>query len=160
MASFAVLLPHYSVLPHYNGDPMLPFRHRSSAGANTAELVMCKFVPKWIPRSRTRAPSLERVQPSFAMSRGGYDGLGFDDEHHEELSWSQLVEDTIRALKSLLAFLAEQPGQLKYIEWPGFQHTLRTAMLTLVLVAMLIVALSAVDSALAFMLAFILRKAA
>lgn len=28
-----------------------------------------------------------------------------------------------RCLKSLAVFLAEQPSQLKYIEWPGFQNT-------------------------------------
>ncbi|KAJ8436008.1 hypothetical protein Cgig2_007666 [Carnegiea gigantea] len=159
MASFSGLLSHCSVLHHYNGNPMLPFCHRTSTGDNT-ELVSCKFVPKWIPRSRTQALCVERVHPSFAMSSGGYDGLRFDDEHQEEPFWLQLFKDTVRSLKSLLAFLAEQPGQLKYIEWPGFQHTLRTATLTLVLVAMLIVALSAVDSALAFVLAFILRKPA
>ncbi|XWS67704.1 hypothetical protein CRYUN_Cryun04dG0028800 [Craigia yunnanensis] len=47
---------------------------------------------------------------------------------------------------SLFAFLVEQPSQLKYIEWPSFQSTLKTAILTLVLVAGLIVALSSVDS--------------
>lgn len=160
MASFSGLLSHFSVLHHYNGNPMHPFRHRMSTGADNTDLVTCKFVPKWIPRSRTQALHVDRVQPSFAMSSGGYDGLRFDDEHQEEPFWLQLFKDTIRSLKSLLAFLAEQPGQLKYIEWPGFQYTLRTATLTLLLVAMLIVALSAVDSALAFMLAFILRKPA
>lgn len=28
-----------------------------------------------------------------------------------------------RCLRFLFAFLAEQPGQLKYIEWPSFQST-------------------------------------
>lgn len=95
------------------------------------------------------------------MSRGGsYGGLKFDDEYHEEPFWVHFFKETIRSLKSLLVFLAEQPGQLKYIEWPSFQDTLRTATLTLVLVAMLIVALSAVDSSLSFMLALILRRPA
>ncbi|KAF9623459.1 hypothetical protein IFM89_003043 [Coptis chinensis] len=65
-----------------------------------------------------------------------------------------------RGLKLLVVFLVEQPGQLKYIEWPSFQSTLKTATLTLVLVAMLIVALSSVDSALSFLLALLLRKSA
>ncbi|XP_050262602.1 uncharacterized protein LOC126707056 isoform X2 [Quercus robur] len=63
-----------------------------------------------------------------------------------------------QGLKSLFVFLAEQPSQLKYIEWPGFQSTLKTATLTLALVAVLIVALSTVDSALCYMLALILRR--
>lgn len=29
----------------------------------------------------------------------------------------------VRGLKGLVAFLAEQPRQLKHLEWPGFQHT-------------------------------------
>lgn len=39
----------------------------------------------------------------------------------------------------------EQPSQLKSLEWPSFHSTLKTATLTLVLVALLIVALSTAD---------------
>lgn len=158
MASCSSLLSHYSVLGHCNGSPMLPFRYQTSTKADTTNLVTCKFVPNWIPRSKT---AIRHIRPSFAMSRGGsYGGLKFDDEYHEEPFWVHFFKETIRSLKSLLVFLAEQPGQLKYIEWPSFQDTLRTATLTLVLVAMLIVALSAVDSSLSFMLALILRRPA
>ncbi|KAK4846697.1 hypothetical protein QYF36_020971 [Acer negundo] len=44
-----------------------------------------------------------------------------------------------------ITFLVEQPSQLKYLEWPSFQSTLKTATLTLVLVALLIVALSSLS---------------
>ncbi|KAI8564785.1 hypothetical protein RHMOL_Rhmol03G0209300 [Rhododendron molle] len=64
----------------------------------------------------------------------------------------------VRALKSLFIFLLEQPSQLKYIEWPSFQSTLKTASLTLILMAILIVALASVDSALCYLLALFLRK--
>lgn len=30
---------------------------------------------------------------------------------------------TVRGFKGLVAFLAEQPRQLKHLEWPGFLHT-------------------------------------
>lgn len=90
--------------------------------------------------------------------------------------------------------MAEQPSQLKFIEWPSFTTTVRcvvsatstnsfvclmflhtyftsffffyvlmgeqlkTATLSLFLVAVFIVALSSVDSALCYVLALILRK--
>lgn len=70
------------------------------------------------------------------------------------------TKQTIRAAKLVLQFLVEQPSQLKYIEWPGFQSTLKTATLALVLVGMFIIALSSVDSALSYMLALFLRRTA
>lgn len=87
-----------------------------------------------------------------------YNQLTYNDDIPEEPFWLSLVKEVIWALKSLFIFLIEQPSQLKHIEWPGFQSTLRTATLTLVLVALLIVALSSVDSALSFMLALLLRR--
>ncbi|MCD7445838.1 hypothetical protein HAX54_000077 [Datura stramonium] len=70
------------------------------------------------------------------------------------------MKQTIRAAKLVLQFLVEQPSQLKYIEWPGFQSTLKTATLALVLVGLFIIALSSVDSALSYMLALFLRRTA
>ncbi|XVE48816.1 hypothetical protein DITRI_Ditri01bG0032700 [Diplodiscus trichospermus] len=84
--------------------------------------------------------------------------LRLDDEFPEEPFWLSLVRETIWGLRSLFAFLVEQPSQLKYIEWPSFQSTLKTAILTLVLVAGLIVALSSVDAALCYSLAFFLSR--
>lgn len=84
--------------------------------------------------------------------------LSFDDELPEEPFWLSLVRETIWGLRSLFVFLVEQPSQLKYIEWPSFVSTLKTAILTLVLVAGLIVALSSVDSILCYILALLLRK--
>lgn len=84
--------------------------------------------------------------------------LSFDDGFSEEPFLLSLIKEAIWGLKSLFVFLVEQPSQLKYIEWPGFQSTLKTATLTLVIVAVLIVALSSVDSVLSYMLAMILRR--
>ncbi|TVU09772.1 hypothetical protein EJB05_43267, partial [Eragrostis curvula] len=81
----------------------------------------------------------------------------FDDD---EPLWLAVVRDLAAGLRGLVAFLAEQPRQLKYLEWPGFQNTLKTATLTLILVAVFIVALSTVDAALCYMLAWLLRKSA
>ncbi|ESW23115.1 hypothetical protein PHAVU_004G019500 [Phaseolus vulgaris] len=81
-----------------------------------------------------------------------YDGLP------EEPLLLSLIKEVIWGLKYLFVFLVEQPSQLKYVEWPSFSSTLRTAVLTLILVALLIVALSSVDSALCYLLALALRK--
>ncbi|KAB1200653.1 hypothetical protein CJ030_MR0G006681 [Morella rubra] len=106
---------------------------------------------------------MELFGTSYAMpgGRGGeaiHHQLSSDDDSSEESFWVSLMKEAFWGLKSLLAFLVEQPSQLKYIEWPGFQSTLKTAALTLVLVAVLIVALSSVDSALCYILALILRR--
>uniref|UniRef100_A0A0E0QS62 Uncharacterized protein n=1 Tax=Oryza rufipogon TaxID=4529 RepID=A0A0E0QS62_ORYRU len=70
----------------------------------------------------------------------------------DEPLWLAVVRDITWGLRSFLAFLAEQPRQLKHLEWPGFRNTLRTATLTLILVAVFIVALSSVDAALCYIL--------
>nr|XP_010905623.1 uncharacterized protein LOC105032763 isoform X2 [Elaeis guineensis] len=82
-----------------------------------------------------------------------------ENEFDHEPFWLSMIKDVGWSLKSLAIFLAEQPSQLRYIEWPTFQSTLKTSCLTLVLVAFLIVALSTVDSALCYILALLLRKA-
>ncbi|GFQ03976.1 hypothetical protein PHJA_002541500 [Phtheirospermum japonicum] len=86
--------------------------------------------------------------------------LDYDDGAHTEPFWLSLVRESICAVRSLFAFLVEQPSQLKYIKWPSFQSTLKTATLILVLVTVLIVALSSVDSALSFLLALLSRRKA
>ncbi|KAI9079119.1 hypothetical protein K1719_038958 [Acacia pycnantha] len=95
----------------------------------------------------------------LVVSAAKNDQLRFDDEFPQEPFWLSLIADVIWGVKSLFAFLVEQPSQLKYVEWPTFSNTVRTATLTLVLVALLIVALASVDSALSYLLALVLRKA-
>ncbi|KAL3647247.1 hypothetical protein CASFOL_008215 [Castilleja foliolosa] len=86
--------------------------------------------------------------------------MNYDDGVHTGPFWLSLIRESTWAVRTLFAFLVEQPSQLKYIEWPSFQSTLKTATLTLVLVAVLIVALSSVDSALSFLLALLSRRKA
>ncbi|KAF8088225.1 hypothetical protein N665_0549s0033 [Sinapis alba] len=80
---------------------------------------------------------------------------------HDKLEpplWLSLVRDIVGSTRSVFSFMVEQPSQLKFIEWPSFTTTLKTATLSLFLVAVFIVALSSVDSALCYVLALILRK--
>ncbi|KAI3899490.1 hypothetical protein MKW92_001549 [Papaver armeniacum] len=105
------------------------------------------------------SPVLRRNQMKYAVSSGA-NHQGFQDEFCSDPYWLTLIKDTIWGVRSLVLFLVEQPGQLRYIEWPSFQNTLKTATLTLVLVALLIVALASIDSVLCFLLALLLRKTA
>lgn len=84
--------------------------------------------------------------------------LTVEDDYDQEPFWSNLMKESLRTMKSLVSFLVEQPNQLKHIEWPSFQSTLKTAILSLILVGLLIVALASVDSALCYMLSLLLRK--
>ncbi|XP_065849082.1 uncharacterized protein [Euphorbia lathyris] len=70
-------------------------------------------------------------------TRGDQSQLSYEELPPEPFMLS-VVKEAIWSMKSLFTFLVEQPSQLKYIEWPGFQTTLRTAILTLVIVALLI----------------------
>lgn len=110
--------------------------------------------------SRTNARCLGtghfRINHVVSAGRNNH-ALSYDDDLHPEPFWSSLIKEVVWSSKSLFTFLCEQPSQLKYIEWPSFQSTLRTATLTLILVALLIVALSSVDSALHCMLSWFLR---
>ncbi|XP_024970595.1 uncharacterized protein LOC112509725 isoform X1 [Cynara cardunculus var. scolymus] len=112
--------------------------------------------------SRTRPQYFVRegygAKHAISVGRGNHE-LSFNNDVKEPF-WLAPTKGFTRGLKSLFAFLAEQPSQLKYIEWPGFQNTVKTASLTLVLVAMLIVVLSSADSGLWYLLVKILRRPA
>ncbi|CAN1134626.1 hypothetical protein LINPERPRIM_LOCUS15988 [Linum perenne] len=96
------------------------------------------------------------------VSSAGRDGFwsSYADNMHKGPLWVFLLKQVIWRLRSLLEFLVEQPSQLRHLEWPSFQSTLKTATLTLVLVALLIVALASVDSVLCYLLALFLRRTA
>lgn len=100
--------------------------------------------------------------PAHILSAGRDYQLNYDEYNNSrtEPFWLNLLREAIWNTRNLLIFLSEQPGQLKYIEWPSFHDTLKTAILTLVIVAVLIVALSSVDSALSFLLALFLGRKA
>ncbi|KAL9244833.1 hypothetical protein vseg_018554 [Gypsophila vaccaria] len=142
MAAFSGLLPNL---------PVLGYNYNSRKNFLTSN-----FLPKLISRSKMQSLNVIRV------SKGGNYGLKFDDDEgfHEEPYLVHLVKESMRGSKELFDFLVQQPGQLKYIEWPSFKDTLRTATLTLVLVALLIVALASIDAALSFILALLLRRPA
>ncbi|PON45054.1 Protein translocase complex [Parasponia andersonii] len=109
-----------------------------------------------IPMGHFRESSGSRFVVS--MAREPYQSSSFDDNWIHEPFFLNFVKEALWGIKSVLNFLVEQPSQLKYIEWPGFASTLKTATLTLVLVAVLIVALSSIDSSLSYLLALLLRK--
>uniref|UniRef100_K4A2Z3 Uncharacterized protein n=1 Tax=Setaria italica TaxID=4555 RepID=K4A2Z3_SETIT len=123
------------------------------AGCNRASLVT-----KPQPGGHRFAPA--KLRKCAAVSdHGRQRGSEYQIDDDEPL-WLAVLRDLAVGLKVLVAFLAEQPRQLKHLEWPGLQNTLKTATLTLVLVAVFIVALSTVDAALCYVLAWLLRKSA
>ncbi|PWA56263.1 hypothetical protein CTI12_AA414530 [Artemisia annua] len=112
-------------------------------------------------RSHLTYRKISRTRPQFFL-REGYGAkyaISVGGRNHD-LSLHNGGNEPFWSVKSLFAILAEQPSQLKYIEWPGFQNTVKTATLTLVLVAMLIIVLSSVESGLWYLVALILRKPA
>ncbi|KAF5786251.1 putative protein translocase complex, SecE/Sec61-gamma subunit [Helianthus annuus] len=97
---------------------------------------------------------------AISVGRRNHELSLHNNNNGTEPFWLAPTKGFIRGVRSVFSFLAGQPSQLKYIEWPGFQNTVKTAVLTLVLVAMLIVVLSSVDSGLWYLLTSILRKPA
>ncbi|XP_059432340.1 uncharacterized protein LOC132165694 isoform X1 [Corylus avellana] len=158
MAFVSGLLANCSGLIHFH--PKLPFkieRHNSTRYDDYKA-----FQPParlQIHRARFQYSCPEHLGTRYVTFVGrNHHQLSFHDDLPEEPFWLSLIKEASWGLKSLFVFLVEQPSQLKYIEWPGFQSTLKTATLTLVIVAVLIVALTSVDSALCYMLALILRR--
>ncbi|GAB4853122.1 hypothetical protein Ancab_017306 [Ancistrocladus abbreviatus] len=158
MATFSGLMLKFSVLASHGG-PMMPIPFQKHKEAKTSDFLAVKLGLDWIPGAKYRCLRQKWLPPHCASPTGrSYQDLKFEYEYQEDSFLVNSFKEAIGALKTLFSFLAEQPSQLKYIEWPSFQSTLRTATLTLVLVALLIVALSSIDSALSFLLAFFLRR--
>ncbi|KAH7679855.1 hypothetical protein IHE45_06G085700 [Dioscorea alata] len=62
----------------------------------------------------------------YAANGGnGYRNLTTKDQFNDEPFWLSLMRDVIWSVRYLVDFLVEQPSQLKYIEWPQFQTTIR-----------------------------------
>ncbi|XP_021903726.1 uncharacterized protein LOC110818973 [Carica papaya] len=161
MTVFSGLLPNYSGLKLHASHPGLIFQTQRCNGIRFGRCNPVQLFSKRIPRMRTRHLPLKHWGGDRAVHVGSdHHQLSYDDDlSEEEPFWLTLVKEAIWALRSLFVFLAEQPNQLKYIEWPSFQSTLKTAVLTLILVAIFIVALSSVDYALSYMLAILLKRA-
>ncbi|KAF5745770.1 hypothetical protein HS088_TW07G01363 [Tripterygium wilfordii] len=137
----------------------LPFRIQSYNGIRFNDYNTVQLRPGMISRQKIPYIFANYSGNKHALSVGrNSQQLSFEDGVPEETFLISLVKQAIWALRSLFVFLVEQPSQLKYIEWPSFQSTLKTATLTLVLVALLIVALSSVDSVLCYFLALVLRR--
>ncbi|XP_058079569.1 uncharacterized protein LOC131227773 isoform X2 [Magnolia sinica] len=120
-----------------------------------------KLVTRGISSNQFWNPFRSRLCIKCAVSgRSNRELRSEEDRLRPEPFWSTLIKEAFWGLRSLLVFLFEQPSQLRYIEWPSFQSTLRTATLTLVIVALLIVALSSIDSALCYLLTLLLRRTA
>ncbi|KAK9085910.1 hypothetical protein Sjap_026321 [Stephania japonica] len=139
--------------------PKPPFRLRrfNSSLPNSSNFV------KLIPVNLFQISGLslrEKFKPFAYVGRNGRELRLEEDGFDSEPFWVSLAKETFGGLRALVMFLVEQPKQLKYIEWPPFRSTLKTASLTLVLVAVLMVALFSVDAALSYLLAFVLRKPA
>ncbi|CAL9182320.1 unnamed protein product, partial [Musa hybrid cultivar] len=76
-----------------------------------------------IPGSCIQRP-ISYFRPICASIRSNdHYGLSYGDGFDREPFWLSVVKGVAMCLKSLAVFLAEQPSQLKYIEWPGFQNT-------------------------------------
>uniref|UniRef100_A0A0A9AGI3 Uncharacterized protein n=1 Tax=Arundo donax TaxID=35708 RepID=A0A0A9AGI3_ARUDO len=142
-------LAGWSLLPRCNAAPICGQRRPSLLKVAKSQIGVRRFVPASL---RKCAAASNHVRQELRASE-----YPFDDD---EPLWLAVVKDLAVDLKGLVAFLAEQPRQLKYLEWPGFQNTLKTATLTLVLVVLFIIVLSTVDAALCYMLAWLLRKSA
>jgi len=140
--------------------------------AGWSPLPLCSPAPLCCRRSppllkvAKRQPGGHRFAPASARKCAAVSDHGrqrateyqFDDDDDDEPLWLAVFRDLAVGLKGLVAFLAEQPRQLKHLEWPSLRNTLKTATLTLVLVALFIVALSTIDAALCYVLALLLRK--
>ncbi|PRQ25019.1 hypothetical protein RchiOBHm_Chr6g0278921 [Rosa chinensis] len=156
MAAVSQSVATCSGLINHPGHAKLPFGPNGTKITNhNAVSVTCRRTR----RAGIRCLAVRRVGTTYAASVGkDHHQLSVDDGVPQEPFLLSLFKETVWSLRSLFIFLLEQPSQLKYIEWPGFRSTLKTATLTLVLVALLIVALSSTDSALSYMLALILRR--
>ncbi|XP_038972356.1 uncharacterized protein LOC103721716 [Phoenix dactylifera] len=144
---------------HYSG--LLPFnRHRPSISIRQSSRTNFQFVKiSGIPIRQSSA-SCRQIKCAATGGNGHRELMSKDVFDSSEPFWLSMIKDVSWSLRSLAVFFVEQPIQLKYIEWPTFQGTVKTASLTLILVAFLIVSLSSIDSALCYISALLLRKTA
>ncbi|OVA03247.1 hypothetical protein BVC80_8977g18 [Macleaya cordata] len=68
---------------------------------------------------------LQNNQIKCAVSSGrNPQELSFQDDFRSDPFWLTLIKEAMCGLRFLVVFLVEQPGQLRYIEWPSFQSTI------------------------------------
>ncbi|XP_010908328.1 uncharacterized protein [Elaeis guineensis] len=149
----ACSVAHYSGLLLFN-------RHRSSISIRQTRRINFQFVKISRIPIRQSFANCKQIKCAATGGNGHRELMSKDRFDSSEPFWLSMIKDVAWSLRSLAVFLREQPIQLKYIEWPTFQSTVKTASLTLVLVAFLIVALSSIDSALCYTSALLVRKTA
>ncbi|XP_078180329.1 uncharacterized protein LOC144574275 isoform X3 [Carex rostrata] len=82
-----------------------------------------------LPLIKVSAPIIRQTFPltnlkeCAATGRDGTKNVYYDDKFDPDPFWSSLIKEILWCLRDLFQFLAEQPSQLKYIEWPSFQRT-------------------------------------
>ncbi|CAD6224749.1 unnamed protein product [Miscanthus lutarioriparius] len=160
-SSLAPLLPLIDRLSWLPGLSPLPWCSPAALYCRRSPPLLKVAIAKTRPAVHQFAPA--SLPTCAAMSEHGRQEIRSNEYQldDDEPLWLAVVIDLAAVgLKGLVAFLAEQPRQLKHLEWPAFQHTMKTATFTLVLVAVFIVALSTIDAALCYMLAWLLRKSA
>ncbi|RVW38487.1 hypothetical protein CK203_085268 [Vitis vinifera] len=140
--------------------PELPFRDRRCNGIGFKGCNAVGIACRKVPRGRIRYFHEERLGSKCVAYAGrNRHELSFANDSPKEPFLLSSIKEAFWALKSLFEFLVDQPSQLKYIECQVSKaRFLKTAILTLVLVAALIVALSSIDSALCFLLTMFLRR--
>ncbi|KAH7833072.1 hypothetical protein Vadar_002856 [Vaccinium darrowii] len=155
MATISGLMEICAGLAH----PKLPYQIQKYSRSTPSNYGAVQLASKMIPIAKSHycLVTSSRIRYATSALRSHHD-LSYDDDFLEEPFWLTLRKEAFGALKSLFVFLLQQPSQLKYIEWPSLQSSLKTASLTLILMALLIVALASVDSALCYLLALFLRK--
>ncbi|WJX70368.1 hypothetical protein P8452_54489 [Trifolium repens] len=155
MTILSLLPTNYSGFLH-QGTPFLQSKFPARDGWYHRDV---SLTPQMICRANIKQKYSNHISTKFVTSaaRNDLHHISYDDSPEEPFLLT-LIKESLWGLKSLFSFLIEQPSQLKYIEWPSFSNTLRTATLTLVIVAFLLVALSSVDSALSYLLNLTLRK--
>ncbi|XP_004489324.1 uncharacterized protein [Cicer arietinum] len=151
MMILSLLPTNYSGFLH-QGTPFLPSKFPVRVGCYHRHV---SLTPQIICRAKIKQKYSNHI--ATTSSRNDHYHISYDDSPDEPFLLT-FIKESLWGLKSLSVFLIEQPSQLKYIEWPSFSNTLRTATLTLIIVALLLIALSSVDSALSYLLALALRK--
>ncbi|XP_020584854.1 uncharacterized protein LOC110027679 isoform X2 [Phalaenopsis equestris] len=142
------------IFSFYHPGSRLFYRHEPLVSTWPSAMSNCQLTLKM-----SSLPYYRHVKCATAR-RNHYQRFSSDDEFNQKSFWLIMIQDIIQSLRSLALFLLEQPSQLKYIEWPSLESTAKTATLTLVLVALLIVSLASVDSFLCYMLSLLCRKTA
>ncbi|XP_042489717.1 uncharacterized protein LOC122069720 [Macadamia integrifolia] len=107
------------------GIPKLPFPTQKSSATGFGDSNRNRFVSGriWGRRNWCSFAALTHIKCAASSGRNQQELRFSEDEYRSEPFWSSLIKEAIWALRSLLVFLLEQPGQLKYIEWPSFQST-------------------------------------